>query len=190
MSTFTTILETTDDVIDTLIRLDLELVDISVGITNFQPVRFVIFGATALLLHTGFRGTSDIDVYMKNRDIHSDITSICNKYSVNNNMQRVMEFPLAEDFWDRSKLIYESEVMHVHLASKEDLVLSKLFAGRGKNTDEVDLIESSILDDCKMDYIQQMYDEYDSLRIGSGVNFTRLDDIIQKREEFKQRQES
>lgn len=181
MGVYVTTFKTKEDVFEALNILDFELFQ-TYGELE-KKIKFIIFGATALLLHTNFRGTKDIDVYFEER-VDRKAAEIMDKHSVNNRLEQLMNVPLPEDFIDRSILISEGSCIQVKLASKEDLVLSKLFTTRGKNSDEEDLIKSSILDDVDWTYIQDIYDEFAGSRVGTSVNMTTLDDIIKRRKEF------
>lgn len=175
------ILSNQEDVLDRLLQLEEELRDLKLR----QKVRIIIFGGTALLLYTDYRVTSDIDCYLMEKDIVSQVMGVLETYGVNNRLEAVMEFPPPEDFIDRSKVFYTSEILEVRLASKEDLVLSKLFSSRGAEQDYLDLVESSLLDQVDLEYIKKMYEEYCTYYVGSKVNISRLDDILKERERYK-----
>ncbi len=177
----TGILKTPNDVIKRISSLNAELEILKEKLGFEDKFSFIIFGGTALLLYTNYRVTSDIDCYYLETISAKEVESIINEHGVNNRMQGVMSAPVFEDFYPRSKIILSTDCLEVRIASKEDLILSKLFSTRGTDGDEADLIESGIFDgDIDLQYIEDTYNEFADLRIGSRVNFTSLDDILKK----------
>jgi hypothetical protein len=65
---------------------------------------------------------------------------------------------------------------------KGNLILSKLFSSYDTENDERDLIESGIFEDKNLDleYMEKIYNEFEGLRFGSRVNFSSLDDTLNK----------
>ncbi|MFC0273629.1 DUF6036 family nucleotidyltransferase [Metabacillus herbersteinensis] len=175
------ILETQEDVFSRILSLDEHLKTLELEGKFNDQLSFIIFGGTALLLYSGYRVTSDIDCYYLSSITIEEVQSIIAEHGVNNRIENVMQFPEPEDFIGRSKEIFVSDQIEVRIASREDLILSKLLSTRGTDRDEKDLIESDILDNVDLDYIREKFEEYKDFRIGAGVNFSSLDDIINER---------
>ncbi|MGN7403068.1 DUF6036 family nucleotidyltransferase [Cytobacillus praedii] len=175
------ILSTTEDVLKRLSSLNAELELLREKLGFEEKFSFIIFGGTALLLYTNYRVTSDIDCYYLNTISASEVEGIIANHGVNNRIEGLMTAPVVEDFIPRSNLILETDVLEVRVASKEDLILSKLFSTRGTDSDERDLIDSGIFEgDIDLVYIETVFNEFESARIGSRVNFSSLDDILKK----------
>ncbi|WP_342706535.1 DUF6036 family nucleotidyltransferase [Pelagirhabdus alkalitolerans] len=127
-----------------------------------EKLQFIIMGGTALLLYNKkTRVTSDIDViYIKPVDINKEsIKSLLFDYNISNNVENVMEFPFKEDVIRRKYPLRGAGVefnhINVFLATREDIILSKIFSSRPE--DEKDLIEFDILDKADLDYIRERY---------------------------------
>lgn len=178
----TGILKTQEDVLIRISSLNAELEMLKEKIGFEDKFSFIIFGGTALLMYTQYRVTSDIDCFYLKTISADEVERIISEHGVNNRMTGLMTAPVAQDFIPRSKRILVTDFLEVRIASKEDLILSKLFSTRGTDSDERDLIESGIFEseDLDLEYIENIYNEFEGLRIGTRVNFSSLDDILKR----------
>lgn len=166
------------DVLLTLADLDEELMRFKLP----YPLEFIIFGGTAFLLRTDFRGTVDIDAIFNFQTDNKELRKLLLKYKVNQSMRSVMEVPPFEDFYPRcERLNLPFKNLRVLLPSKEDLVLSKLFASRGSNRDDLDLINSDLIDQCDLDILREMYYDYKKDILFPSIRYSELDDILERR---------
>lgn len=181
------ILEKPIDVIERLLDLDYELNELAKTGELTDKLRFVILGGTALLLYNkNPRVTSDIDViYFESEEINkSSIKDVLKGYNISPNIKNVMQFPFKEEIFKRMKPISVTGVqfdnLDAYLASKEDVILSKLFSTRIE--DEQDLIKTDIMDDADMDYVRKQFNLYKD----SFLSFHKpdLDFVIKLRQSY------
>ncbi|MBU8908155.1 DUF6036 family nucleotidyltransferase [Desertibacillus haloalkaliphilus] len=175
---------TSRDVVENLINLDYELSNMNIS----QKIEIVIFGGTAILLRDSNRFTSDIDAIINLEKEDLRVRKVLHQFSVNENMRSVMEVPPFEDFYPRSvPLSIPLKNLVVRVPIVEDLIISKLFSSRQSEQDEKDLIETELLDQANMNKLWDMYEEYKKDVFFPMNRYNSLENILEKRNEFKKR---
>lgn len=172
-----------ESVIESLLLLDHKLTKLNLH----EKISIYIFGGSALMFISNFRATSDIDVYIGTQGLDKHVIELFNDYNVNSSLESVMYFPPYEDFKDRAKKVaVDFTCLDVYVASKEDIVLSKVFSSRQTTKDFDDLVKhSDILDKVDMNYVKEMYDEYLSYNNFRSTRHNNLDEIIEARKLYK-----
>lgn len=172
------------DIIENLVILDHELSKFKLK----YKIELIIFGGTAFLLRTNdIRVTSDIDVFITSQ-ITKEIEAILHQHNVNQRISGIMEVPPIEEFLPRcDRLNVPFDNMIVRVASKEDLIISKLFSTRQSQKDIDDLVQTDLIDTCDIDLLWELYNEYKKDVIFPLNRYNSLEEVLIQREEYKQR---
>ncbi len=119
-----------------LLRLD---EDADLLFDDDRRFRMIIVGGSALiLLETITRATHDIDAL----DVDPDLYHLLEKYDINTRVGTfINNFPYNYD--ERLVLIHTGRRIDFYTASLEDIVVAKLYSGRGK--DLQDIIDPRVL---------------------------------------------
>jgi hypothetical protein len=138
----------TNDLIDRLLMLDEEA---SLKFGDNERFYCIIVGGSALML-LGYisRATHDIDSI----DCHVKLMPIIEKYDINMQVRAHLDcFP--EDYSERiNKLDLPTKKIDYYTLSLEDLVISKLLAGR--STDIFDVCSDDIIRDLDFDKLNEL----------------------------------
>jgi predicted nucleotidyltransferase len=175
---------TIDDILKVLLKIDYELGQIPVQ----KKVQLVIFGGTALLLKTESHFTSDIDAFIIAEEEEQKVRDVLKKYTVNDQLDGVMEFPPKED-WSRpenqERLNIDFNHLDVRLPSTEMLIISKLTTTRQTEKDVLDVIRSEILEQANHRQLRELYEEYMGYVTLPKWRYNSLDDVLQMWEDYK-----
>jgi len=132
-----------DDILERLKRLDMR---VSLELNESTRFRLVIVGGGAFVLRDYInRSTDDIDVI----EADSRLAQIMELYDINGRVNSFMDhFPL--NYPDRIEAVWSGRVIDYYTASLEDIVISKICAGRDKDWDDLakvyDLVDWDRLD--------------------------------------------
>lgn len=173
------------EILTNLFLIDAEIAELKLS----NKVKFAIFGGAAMLIRSpDFRPTQDIDVYMTEKAESEEVFQIFEKYNTNNRLEAIMLIPPKEDFEERLEEVHAGfKSITVYVASAYDIILSKVFSTREKDT--TDLVRSGILDTVNL---EKLRDEYEFLLpdiMFDKRHYYTLDEILTMHEEYKNRKE-
>lgn len=135
-----------EDIKENLLKLDRE---IYLFTQSSRSIDVVIVGSTCLAFLANIsRRTQDIDILKMTHNIPNDIL---HKYKMNTAVQAFGESNLPYNYEDR--LVYlniNTKIINYYLLSLEDIIISKIYAGREKDKFDINL-ESVIK---KIDWIK------------------------------------
>ncbi len=122
---------------------------------------YIVGGGALYLLHKIRRVTYDIDAFFPNNR-YAEIHDVMQKYDINTRVNVYRE-NFAHDFEKRvSKLDIETKMVDFYTLSIEDLVISKIAAGRPKDIKDIcsnEIVQSidwEVLEMIKQDIIENM----------------------------------
>lgn len=173
-----------EDIIENLAMLDSELDQFNLS----RKIEIIIFGGTAFLFRTNnMRVTSDIDVFIMT-EITNEIEAVLHRFNVNSRVSSVLEVPPIEESFKRSELLnVPFNNLIVYIASKEDLIISKLFSSRQAQKDIDDLVNTDLIDTCDMDLLMELYNEYKKDVIFPLSRYNTLEEVLELKEMKKEK---
>lgn len=159
-----------------------------------KQVEIVIFGGSAFIYRDkkGFRPTRDIDAVIHlegdRRDLDEQerkVMEILENNNIFGNIESILDLPPYEEYKDRwEEIELELEWIKVYVASKIDLIMSKVFSTRPK--DYTDLVNSDLIDSIDHDYLIETYEDYKGYSNDPhGRNHNLYDIIVERNEKEK-----
>lgn len=172
------------DIIQNLLEVDHKLNKYKLE----NPLKMYIFGGTAVLLYTNYRATTDIDAFFENGVEKTEVIKLLNQYNINNALIGVMEIPPFEDFSVRAeKLDVDFVNIEVYIASKEDIIISKIFTSRGSPKDIKDIVQSGLLDEVNLDVLKALYDDYIQYITLPKHRYYSFDEVMEEYRKYKEK---
>lgn len=117
------------------VLVSLELANDELAYHNLKAEVLLMGGAAVILNHIDFRETMDIDVFIAHQSNDVRVKEILNRYRINDDLKRIATIPTLDDFTFSD--VIEMSHLTVHVASLEDLAMTKLFTSRPKDYDDL-----------------------------------------------------